>query len=380
LKKNISLHFIYLINLNNDIMQSLKISLPAVDEVRKIIMDMEIMDMDHRIKPEKDYGYIGITSPVSDEEIEKMKEEVIKVKKVRKLLNGRPLEIEVVDKELELIPRYPHSVREMLQGKLTDQEITDLRNSFDIIGNIVIVEIPDNLLEHKELIGETTLKFTKRKSVYMKKSPIKGVTRVRDIEFICGVNNPVTIHKEQKIRLKLDVSKVYFSPRLTSERKRIREITDDGEKILDMFCGVGPFSIVIASRNKVDITAVDINDVAIDYLKENIRLNKLQGKIHPICGDINKVASEQLEGEKFDRLIMNLPGTAYEFLDTAFSLVAQEGIIHYYEFAHDCNEGREKLERKAAEHGMTVTIERCHKVRSTSPGMWQMVFDCRVHY
>ena len=39
-----------------------------------------------------------------------------------------------------------------------------------------------------------------------------------------------------------------------------------------------------------------------------------------------------------------------------------------------------KQERKAAEHGMTVTIERCHKVRSTSPGMWQMVFDCRVHY
>ena len=361
-------------------MQSLKISLPAVDEVRKSLMDMEIMDMDHRIKPEKKYGYIGITSPVNDEEIQMMKEKAGKVKKVQELLNGEPLEIEVVDKELELIPRYPHSIREMLKDKLSDQEITDLRNSYDIIGKIVIVEIPEDLRKYKKLIGETTLKFTKRDSVYMKNSPIKGVTRVRDIEFLCGVNNPVTIHKEQKIRLKLDVSKVYFSPRLTNERKRIRDISHDGEKILDMFCGVGPFPIVIASRKDVDITAVDLNDVAIKYLKENIKMNKLKGRITPICGDIKEVIKNKLKNQKFDRILMNLPGTAYDFLDYAFELIENNGIIHYYEFAPNCEEGRKKLEKKAKEHNMKVKIEKCHKVRSTSPGMWQMAFDCRVKY
>ncbi|WP_461462449.1 class I SAM-dependent methyltransferase [Methanobrevibacter sp.] len=361
-------------------MKCLKISLPAVDEVRKIIMDMEVMDMDHRIKPEKVYGYIGITSPISDETIEDMKKEVLKVEKVVKLLDGKELEIEVVEKDLELIPRYPHSVREMLEGKLTEEEFTTLRNAFDIIGRVVIVEIPENLLKHKQLIGETTLEFTKRDSVYMKKSAIKGVTRVREIEFLCGKDNPITIHKEQKIRLKLDVSKVYFSPRLTSERKRIREICNDGENILDMFCGVGPFPIVIGSKNKVDITAVDINEIAIKYLKENIKLNKLKANITPICGDINKVADNQLAGEKFDRIIMNLPGTSYNFLDTAFDLIKDKGIIHYYEFAHSCDEGKEKLEKKAALHNMHIKIEDCHKVRSTSPGMWQMAFDCRVFY
>lgn len=361
-------------------MLSLKISLPAVDEVRKIIMDMEIMDMDHRIKPEKDYGYIGITSTVSNEEIEMMKNRAGNVEKVQRLLNGKPLEIEVVDKELELIPRYPHSVKEMLKGKLTDQEITDLHNSYDIIGKIVIVEIPENLKIHKDLIGKATLEFTKRDSVYMKNSPIKGITRIRDIEFLCGVDNPITIHKEQKIRLKLDVSKVYFSPRLTNERKRIRDISHDGEKILDMFCGVGPFPIVIASRKKVDITAVDINKVAIKYLKENIKLNKLKGHILGICGDIKEVSEKQLKNEKFDRIIMNLPGTAYDFLDYAFELIADNGIIHYYEFASDCEEGKLKLEKKAKEHNMHVKIEKCHKVRSTSPGMWQMAFDCKVKY
>lgn len=361
-------------------MECLKISLPAVDEVRKIIMDMEVMDMDHRIKPEKDYGYIGITSTIPKNTIEEMKKQVLEVEKVVKLLDGRELEIEIVEKDLELIPRYPHSVREMLDGKLTEDEFNNLRNAFDIIGRVVIVEIPEKLLKHKQLIGETTLEFTKRDAVYMKKSAIKGITRVREIEFICGKDNPITIHKEQKIRLKLDVSKVYFSPRLTSERKRIREITNDGEKILDMFCGVGPFSIVIGSQNKVDITAVDINEVAIEYLKENIKLNKLKGNINPICGDINKVANEELKGEKFDRILMNLPGTAYDFLDTAFNLIKDKGIIHYYEFAHSCNEGKEKLEKKAALHNMHIKIEDCHKVRSTSPGMWQMAFDCCVFY
>ena len=147
-----------------------------------------------------------------------------------------------------------------------------------------------------------------------------------------------------------------------------------------MFCGVGPFPIVIGSQNKVDITAVDINEVAIEYLKENIKLNKLKGNINPICGDINKIANEELKGEKFDRILMNLPGTAYDFLDTAFNLIKDKGIIHYYEFAHSCNEGKEKLEKKAALHNMHIKIEDCHKVRSTSPGMWQMAFDCRVFY
>ena len=359
-------------------MLSLKITLVAVDEVRKILMDLEIMDMDHRILPEKVYGYIGITEKIDQQCIEMIKEKVSKSKKVQKRLKDNELLIEICNKELELIPRHPHSVSEMLEDKLSSDEIEDLKKSFDIIGKVVIVEIPENLQKHKKLIGETTLEFTKRDSVYMKKSAIHGITRTREIEFLSGIDNPITIHKEQKVRLKLDVSKVYFSPRLTTERKRIANIVKDGEKVLDMFAGVGPFPIIMGSKHKVDITAVDINCVAIDYLKENIKLNKLKGNITPICGDINEVKNKQLKGEKFDRILMNLPGTAYEFLDTAFEFVANNGIIHYYEFSEGFTQGIERLNEIATKHNKHTEIVNTRKVRSSSPGMWQVAIDCKV--
>ena len=78
---------------------------------------------------------------------------------------------------------------------------------------------------------------------------------------------------------KLDVKKVYFSPRLATERKRVADLVSDGEEILDMFAGVGPFPFVIAKEKSVDITAVDINEVAIQYLNENIKINKVKEKL-----------------------------------------------------------------------------------------------------
>ena len=110
----------------------------------------------------------------------------------------------------------------------------DLKTSFDIIGDIVIVEIPENLEEKKSKIGKATLEFTKRKSVYMKKSAIHGTIRIRDLELIAGENDPITIHKEHGTRLKLNVEEVYFSPRLATERKRVSDSVKENENILDM--------------------------------------------------------------------------------------------------------------------------------------------------
>ena len=199
--------------------------------------------MDYRIKALAEFGYI----PIND------------------YVDG----FEIVDVELEAMKKVPHNFSQLLENKLTKKEIEDLRTSFDTIGDIVILEIPDNLEDKKYEIGDAVLKFTKRKSVYMKKSAVKGTTRVRELEFLAGEDNPVTIHKEHGVRLKLDVSKVYFSPRLATERKRIMENVCEGEKILDMFCGIGPFPIVIARNKQVDITAVDINNELFHHLQLN---------------------------------------------------------------------------------------------------------------
>lgn len=331
-------------------MKCVKVPLKQLNDVRIKLMENDMMNMEYKIKASGDFGYIPINEDTDD--------------------------YEIVDVELEPMKKVPHNFSELLKNELTDEEIENLRTSFDTVGDIVILEIPEDLQDKKQIIGDAALKFTKRKSIYMKKSAIKGTTRVRDLEFLSGKDDSVTIHREHGARLKLDVREVYFSPRLATERKRVMESVTDGERILDMFCGIGPFPIVIARNKDVDITAVDINESAIRYLDENIKLNKLKGNIQTCLGDIRQVSSEFIS--KFDRIIMNLPGLAYTFLDVAVNLIEDGGIINYYEFSDSYEHGIKRLKSAANDAGKEVEIINCRKVKSTSPGEWHVAIDGKI--
>ena len=331
-------------------MKCVKVPLKQLNDTRIKLMEKGIMNMEYRIKAEKEYGYIPINENIDD--------------------------YEIVDKDLEPMKKVPHNFSELLKDELTDDEIENLRTSFDTIGDIVILEIPEDLQDKKQLIGDAALKFTKRKAIYMKKSAIKGTTRVRDLEFLSGTDDSVTIHKEHGARLKLDVREVYFSPRLATERKRVMESVKDGEKILDMFCGIGPYPIVIAKNKDVDITAVDINESAIKYLNENIKLNKLKGNIQAYCGDVRQVSDGFKT--KFDRIIMNLPGLAYTFLDVSVNLIEDGGTINYYEFSDSYEQGIKRLESACKQVGKEVEIINTRKVKSTSPGEWHVAIDSKI--
>jgi len=367
-------------NLIKDTMLTLKIPVQNIEATRQIVLNHKIIDFDYKIKVENGFGHIPIKEGTDEETlskvIEECKEEIIK--------QNENYTIEIMDlsqdDDLETVKRFPRSITELLKDKLSEEEIEELKKSFDIIGDVVIVEIPEDLEAHKKEIGQATLQFTKRKTVYMKKSAVKGVTRVRELELIAGEDNPITIHKEHGTRLKLDVKNVYFSPRLATERKRVQEACEDGEEILDMFAGIGPFPIVIAHEKNVNITAVDINEYAIKYLNENIKLNKLAPNAHitAICGDTNEVALNELKDKKFDRLIMNLPGLAPEFLDLAVSLCKDGGVIHYYEFSDGFSQGIERAQIACEKQNKEVEILNTRKVKSSSPGMWHVAIDCKV--
>ena len=367
-------------NLIKDTMLTLKIPVQNIEATRQIVLNHKIIDFDYKIKVENGFGHIPIKEGTYEETlskvIEECKEEIIK--------QNENYTIEIMDlsqdDDLETVKRFPRSITELLKDKLSEEEIEELKKSFDIIGDVVIVEIPEDIEAHKKEIGQATLQFTKRKTVYMKKSAVKGVTRVRELELIAGEDNPITIHKEHGTRLKLDVKNVYFSPRLATERKRVQEACEDGEEILDMFAGIGPFPIVIAHEKNVNITAVDINEYAIKYLNENIKLNKLAPAAHitAICGDTNEVALNELKGKKFDRLIMNLPGLAPEFLDLAVSLCKDGGVIHYYEFSDGFSQGIERAQIACEKQNKEVEILNTRKVKSSSPGMWHVAIDCKV--
>lgn len=332
-------------------MKCVKVPLRQLNDTRIKLMENDLMNMEYRIKADTEFGYIPINEDVND--------------------------YEIVDMELEPMKKVPHNFAELLEEELTPDEIENLRTSFDTIGDVVILEIPENLQDKKQIIGDAALKFTKRRSIYMKKSAVKGTTRVRDLEFLSGVDDSVTIHKEHSARLKLDVREVYFSPRLATERKRVMQSVENGEKILDMFCGIGPFPIVIARNKNVDITAVDINESAIKYLDENIKLNKLKGNIKTYCGDVRQVSAGF--NIKFDRIIMNLPGLAYTFLDVAIDLIEDGGIINYYEFSDSYEQGIKRLNDAASAVGKEVEIINCRKVKSTSPGEWHVAIDGKIN-
>ena len=331
-------------------MKCVKVPLNQLNDTRIKLMDIGEMNMEYKIKAEAEFGYIPINNDIEG--------------------------YEIADVELDAIKQHPKNFAELLKDELSEEEIETLRTSFDTIGEIVILEIPNNLEDKKQIIGDAALEFTKRRSIYMKKSAVKGTTRVRDLEFLSGIDDSVTVHKEHGARLKLDVREMYFSPRLATERKRVMENVRDGERILDMFCGIGPFPIVIARNKNVDITAVDINEAAIEYLNENIRLNKLKGTIRTCAGDIAEVSNAFKT--KFDRIIMNLPGLAYTFLDLAVDLIEEDGIINYYEFSDSYEHGIKRLENACLKKNKKVEIINTRKVKSTSPGEWHVAIDGKV--
>lgn len=331
-------------------MKCVKVPLRQLNDTRIKLMKNGLMSMDFRIRTDGEFGYIPVTDDVDG--------------------------YEIADCEPEPMKKMIKNFSELLEDELSEEEIENLKTSFDTIGDIVILEIPDELYDKRKIIGEAAYKFTKRKAIYMKRSAIKGTIRIRDLEFLAGTDDSVTIHKEHGVRLKLDVREVYFSPRLATERKRVMESVRDGEKILDMFCGIGPFPIVIARNRNVEIISVDINESAIKYLEENIELNKLKGTIIPYCGDVREVAKSF--NCKFDRIIMNLPGLAYTFLDVAVDLIKDGGIINYYEFSSSYEQGKKHLENACEKSGKKVEIINCRKVKSISPDEWHMAIDGRV--
>ena len=273
------------------------------------------------------------------------------------------------------------NLRESLRGVLTEKEMQKLVTSFDIIGDIAIIEIPYGLGKKQKKIGEALMKIHKYVKVVAKKmGPMSGEFRVRPLKVISGEKRTETEYKESNCRMKFDVSEVYFSVRLSHERERIAELVKDGEKILALFAGVGPFPLVIARKKpNVKIIAIELNPKAVKYLKENIKLNKFENRIQAIEGDVNKILSSRLKTTSVfsalpkpyrsgpsglktskttsvfsalpesygsrpsglvgwaDRVLMPLPKGAENFLVSAIRGVKNKGIIHFYRFVNADN-------------------------------------------
>jgi tRNA wybutosine-synthesizing protein 2 len=222
---------------------------------------------------------------------------------------------------------------------------------------------------------ETLLKVPGVKRI-VKLGRIKGSKREPEVDIILGEGTE-TIHKENHCLFKLDVSRIMWSKGNTTERRRISNIANEGETVVDLFAGIGYFSIPMALHSPVEkIYSVEINPVAYDYLCQNIELNKVSQIIKPLMGDCREKAPKRMA----DRVLMGYIGNTHHYLDVALQSLKEEGgIIHYHESVPEKLKFRRPIHRimKAAKN-REVEILNKRIIKKYSPGVYHVVVDAFV--
>lgn len=275
-------------------------------------------------------------------------------------------------------------LRDKLSEALPSEQLGKVYNSFDIIGDIAIIK--HNNIQNPEVVAKQIMGINRNiKTVLTPVTRITGDYRVRELRLLAGENKTSTSHKESGCTFKVDVEKCYFSPRLSHEHLRVAKLVKSDERVVNMFAGVGCFSIIIAkTRSNTKIYSIDVNPTAFQCMEENVKINQVFGSVFPIIGDAKDIIQAQLQGVA-DRVLMPLPEKALEYLPYALSALKQTGgWIHYYDFQHA--PGREdpveKTKLKVAEKldsiGISYVFANSRVMRPTGPNWYQTVLDIQV--
>jgi len=335
-----------------------------------LVRELNLLNKELKVQQIKDHLHIPLISEPLTKDI----------KKFRK--NFPKFEISVCEFPMRI--KRPLKLVDVLEDKLAPHLLASLPHAIDFVGDIAVIEVPPELEPYKTILGEAILRVHKQvHTVLAKSGAVEGVFRVREFEVIAGTGKTETVHREHGCVYHVDLKKAYFSPRLSHEHDRVASQIKEGETVVDMFAGVGPFSILIAKRHdKVKVYAIDVNPEAMRFLEKNIEANRVGEKVKPILGDTKKVIKEQLVGVA-DRVIMNLPEKAIEYIDAACEAIKPKGgIIHYYAFTN-VQEALEtsKVRLIEAVKQTNRSVKRVlltRRVRETAPYEWQVVVDAEI--
>jgi tRNA (guanine37-N1)-methyltransferase len=259
------------------------------------------------------------------------------------------------------------------------EDVLGFEPTYERLGDVVILD-EDDPERARRIADAIAASDLRARTVVNRASKVKGELRVRDWDvLVSGADEDAsstdrpdrgtateTVHREYGCEFLLDIAEVYFSPRLATERHRVVEQVREGERVFDMFAGVGPFVVPMAKRG-AEAVGCDLNPVAVEYLRENARRNGVAERVTAIQGDVREVADDY-EGWA-ERLVMNLPHSADDFLDTAVRLAGAECVLHYYDIQHEDDPFGPGVEaiREAAEPRYDVRVDTERVVRSYAP-------------
>lgn len=311
------------------------------EETRRRLAESDLLDHELDIRADGEWVYIPVTDP-----------------------DSLPADLAVV------VHDVPERDVQQMPADILGYEPT-----YERLGRVVLLDEddPERATEIATAVMDSDLPV---ETVLNRASKVKGDFRVRDWDVLVG-DGTEALHREYGCEFALDLAAVYFSPRLATERHRVVEQVQPAERVVDMFAGVGPFAIPIAKRG-AKVVAADINPTAIEYLQQNAERNEVAGQITALCGDVRDLGSDYIDWA--DRIIMNLPHSAGEFLDTAVELAGDDCVLHYYDIQHEDDPfgpGEDAI-RATAEPEYAVEVLNRHTVRSYAPHELNVCLDVRL--
>lgn len=273
------------------------------------------------------------------------------------------------------------NLKQRLKGKIGKSRLDKLRNAFDVVGDVAILEIPEELKAKGRVIAAGVMETHGNvRAVYAEKSARSGKYRLQKLQWLAGEKRTETVAAENGVRLKLDVAKVYFSPRQATERKRICGQVRSGENVLVMFSGAGPYAVEIAKHCRPKMVfGIEANRAAHGYAEENAAANGVESAARFHCGDVRRVMPALRK--KFDRIIMPLPKGARDYLPLAFRYVRKRGTIHYYDFlpAEGLDRAAREIVSSAAKKSeKKIKIRRVVKCGQLAPRAYRVCVDVGI--
>ena len=339
-----------------------KIPLKNAQEVKKCLLEKNNINSKYKAKQEGEFIFFAIKKDFSCE--------------------GTKCKYEILDVDLDesIKPKLTAKpYREVLAEILNEEEMKIAKSAYDHLGAIAIIEVPEGLRSKEKEIAQALINSNPLVKTVLRKDGIHdGVFRAQKMKYLVGEDTRVAEYRENGCTLQVDVEEVYFSARLSTERKRISEQIQDGEDVLVMFSGAAPYPSVICKQTKArSIVGVEINPSGHKYGLINIKKNKCKN-VELFCGDVREVVPK-LE-RQFDRIIMPLPKTAEEFLDVAIPVARKRAMIHLYAFYHeeDFDKARQEINKYCENLNRKYEIIEMVKAGQHAPRTWRICVDFKL--
>ena len=330
-------------------MESISLVVPKkkAEPVRRKLIEKGVLRRDLQIRSDAKNVYIPVTQRIDlGYPIEKM--------------DFKEMELQVSD--YRLLVDVPEELRPLLPS------------SFDTVGSIAIVKMEDEVAPYAAKIGKAIMATQISIKTVCMDSGVIDQFRTRNVKVVAGEKTTETVHKEYGLTFKVDVARAFFTPRLATERQAVAKQVKPGEVVIDMFAGIGPFSIMIAKTGSPKVVyAIDMNPDAIELMKENIVLNKAIS-VSPILGDAREVVPRL---EKADHIVMNLPHDGRGFIGEAIRALKPGGVIHFYEITEEdeVQKSLDEIADAARREGRLMKELARRRIKSYSPTMTFYGFD-----